>query len=119
MRIAPRLYLSAVVRPLKERLPLASPAIEIARFAVLPNGCHVPTNRAPASNLPGVVGGSAAHEVAAIPLEPPTRILVMDPTAAAPDGERLRGVHAETVQPRVMPLGTQPGAGEPARWKLL
>ena len=84
-----------------------------------PNRRHVPRDRPPAPNLPGVVSGSAAHVVAAVPLEPPTWILLADPSAATPDGERLRGVHAETIQPRVMPLGAQPGAGEPAPWKLL
>ena len=117
--VTPFLYLSAVVRPVKDGLPLAPPTFEIAQFAVLPNRRHVPRDRPPASNLPGVVSGSAAHVVAAIPLEPPTWILLVDPSAATPDGERLRGVHAETIQPRVMPLGAQPGASEPAPWKLL
>src|SRR6185295_1201193 len=110
---------SAVVCPVQGGLPLAPPTFEIARFAVLPNRRHVPRDRPPASNLPGVVDGSAAHVVAAIPLEPPTWILLVDPSAATPHGARLRGVHAETIQPRVMPLGAQPGAGDPAPWKLL
>ena len=118
-QVTPVLYLSAVVCPVKDGLPLAPPTLEIARFAVLPNRRHVPRDRPPASNLPGVVSGSAAHVVAAIPLEPPTWILPVDPSAATPDGERLRGVHAETIQSRVMPLGGQPGASEPAPWKLL
>ena len=117
--VTPFLYLSAVVCPVKDGLPLAPPTFEIARFAVLPNRRHMPRDRPPASNLPGVVGGSAAHVVAAIGLEPPTWILLVNPSAATPDGERLRGVHAETIQPRVMPLGAQPGAGEPAPWKFL
>ena len=53
---------------MKDGLPLAPPTVDIAGFAVLPNRRHVPRDRPPASNLPGVVGGSAAHVVAAIPL---------------------------------------------------
>jgi mannose-6-phosphate isomerase-like protein (cupin superfamily) len=96
------LYLSAVVRPVKDGLPLAPPTFEIARFAVLPNRRHMPCDRPPASNLAGIVGGTAAHVVAAIPLKPPTRILLVDPSLATPDGERLRGVHAEIIQSVVM-----------------
>src|SRR5688572_30867775 len=55
-----------------------------ARFAVLPNRRHVPRYRPPASNLPGVVGSSAAQVVAAIPLKPATWILRVDPSAATP-----------------------------------
>ena len=112
--VTPFLDLSAVVRPVKDGLSLPPPTFEIARFAVLPNRRHVPGDRTPASNLPGIVGGSAAHVVAAIPLKPPARILRVDPAAAAPDAERLRGVHAEIVQARVVPLGAQLGASEPA-----
>ena len=117
--VTPFLDLSAVVRPVKDGLPLPPPTFEIARFAVLPNRRHVSSDRTPASNLPRVVGGSPAHVVAAIPLKPPARILSADPAAAAPDGERLRRVHAEIVQARVMPLDAQLGASEPAPWKLL
>src|SRR5688572_17421395 len=113
------LCLAAVVCPVKDGLSLASPTFEIARFAVLPNRRHVARDCPPASNLAGIVSGPAAHVVAAIPLEPSTWILLVDPSAATPDREGLRGVHAETIQPRVMPLGAQPGAGEPAPWILL
>ena len=109
-----QLQFSAVVCPVQDGLPLSPPALEIAWFAVLPNRRDVPRDRPPAPDLPRVVGGSAAHVVAAIPLEPPAWILLVDPSVAAPDGERLRGVDAEAVQPRIMPLGAQPGAGEPA-----
>ena len=104
---------------MKDGLSLPPPTFEIPRFAVLANRRHVSGDRTPASNLPDVVGGSAAHVVAAIPLEPPAWILLVDPAAATPDGERLRGVHAEAVLARVMPLDAQLGAGEPAPWKLL
>ena len=87
--VIPFLYLPAVVGPVKDGLPLAPPTFEIARLAVLPNRRHVPRDRPPASNLPGVVGGSTTHVVAAIPLEPPAWILRVDPSAATPDGERL------------------------------
>src|SRR6187431_500816 len=109
----------AVVRPVKDGLSLPPPTLEIARHAVLSNRRHVPGDRTPASNLPDVVGGSATHLVAAIPLELAAWILPVDPPTAAPDAEPLRGVHAEAVQARVMPPGAQLGAGEPAAWELL
>jgi len=84
--VTPFLDLSAVVRPVKDGLSLSPPTFEIARFAVLPNRRHVSSDRTPASNLPGVVIGSAAHVVTAIPLEPPTGILRVDPATAAPNG---------------------------------
>src|SRR5688572_13590478 len=94
-------------------LPLLSPALEIAWLAVLAKRRHVPPNRAPAANLPRVVGGSPAQIVAAVPLEPPARILCVDPAVATPGGERLRGVDPEAVQPRVVAIGAQLRAGEP------
>ena len=93
-----------VVRPVEHGLPLFSPALEVAPFAVVPNGGHVPRDRAPASNLTGVVGASPADVVAAIPLKPPARILPVNPAVATPDGERLRRIYAKTVQARIVPL---------------
>jgi len=99
-------------------LPLLSPAFEVAGSAVVPNGGHVPHDRAPASNLPGVVGASPADVVAAISLKPPARILPVNPAVATPDGERLRRIYAKTVQARIVPLAAQPRASEPALRKL-
>ena len=104
-RPAPPARTGRVKSGLKDGLSLPPPTLEIARLAVLPNRRHVSGDRTPASNLPGVVGGSAAHVVAAIPLEPPAWILLVDPPVAAPDAERLRGVHA----------GSSFGAGHAAR----
>ena len=61
--------------------------------------------------------GGGRHVVAAIPLEPPAWILLVNPAAAAPDAERLRGVHAEAVLARVMPLRSPPGVPTPCRWR--
>ena len=113
------LDLSAVVRPVKDGLSLPPPTFEVPRFAVLANRSHVSGDRTPASNLPDVVGGSAAHVVAAIPLESPAWILLVNPAAAAPDAERLRGVHAEAVLARVMPLGAELRVSEPTSRELL
>ncbi len=71
--------LPAVVGPVKDRLPLAAPAPEVARLAVLPDRRHVPGDRPPAPDLPRVVGAPAAHVVPAVPLKPAARILRVDP----------------------------------------
>ena len=42
----------------------------------------------------------------------------MDPAAAPPYGERLRRVDAEAVQPRIVTIGAQLRAREPAGGKL-
>jgi hypothetical protein len=39
-------------------------------------------------------------------LKPATRIFVIDPAIAAPHRKRLRGVHAKTIQLRIVPLWT-------------
>src|SRR5690349_133410 len=93
-------------------------AIEVAGLAVVPDLRDVSRDRAPAFDLTGVVSGSSAHVVAAIPLEPAARILWMNPALAPPFAQRLRGVHAEKVEPRIVPLGTEFRACEPARGKL-
>jgi hypothetical protein len=89
-------------------LPLFSAALEVPSLAVVPNGGHVPLDRVPPSNLPLVVGAPPAQVVPAIPLKPSAWILLADPAAATPDGERLRGVDAETVQARIVAVRAEP-----------
>lgn len=111
--------LPTVVRPMKDSLALPPPALEIARLAVLPNGRHVTRNRSPSSNLPRVVGAPSAEVVAAVPLEPATGVLRPDPAVAPPRRQRLGGVDAEAVEPRLVAGGVQSCPREPAGRKLL
>ena len=69
----------AVVGPVQHRLSLLPPAVEVARFAVLPDRRDVPRDGPPSPDLPRVVGAPAAHVVAAVPLEPAARILRTNP----------------------------------------
>ena len=53
----------------------------------------------PALNLPMVFFGQAAAEiVSAIPLEPPARIVGINPAFSLPDRQRLAGVDPEVIQ---------------------
>src|SRR5262245_25761180 len=81
--------LPAVIGPVQNRLPLPTAAVEVALVAVLPDRRNMPRDRPPSSNLSRVVARPPAHEVPAVPLEPPAWILRMNPTFAAPLGERL------------------------------
>src|SRR5687768_17337726 len=100
-------------------LTLAAPTFEVSLLAVLLDRRDVPRDRAPSANLPRVVGGSTTHVVAAVPLEPAARILRPDPALAPPDRERLRGVDAKTIEPRIVPGGTELRACEPARREFI
>src|SRR4051794_33752419 len=112
------LDLPTVVCPLKDRLPLPAPAVEVARLAVLPDLRHMPRDRPPARDLTRVIGGTAAHVVPAVPLEPPAWILRADPSFAPPGREWLRRLHPKQVEAGVAPAGRQLRVREPARWKL-
>src|SRR4029453_19150873 len=109
---------TAVIGPVQHGLPLPSPAVEVGSSAMLADGRDVPPDRPPSPNLPRVVARPPAHVIPAVPLKPSARILRMDPAVSAPLGERLRRVYAEVVEARVMTVGTQFRAGEPARRKL-
>src|SRR5262245_15343080 len=67
----------------------------------------VSADGSPAADLPLIVADPPAAVIPAVPLEPTPRILVIDPAVGLPDGQRLRGVDAEAVQLRVVPLGAQ------------
>jgi hypothetical protein len=78
--------ISAVVGPVQQGLPLARPAKGIAGLAVLSDLRDVPSKRPPALDLaPVLLGHPPPHEVAAIPLEPAARIVVVKPTVLTPD----------------------------------
>src|SRR5262245_25297550 len=81
---------------------------------------HVAADRLPALDLTAVfVADTAAHVVAAIPLEPAARIVGMDPALLAPDRERLARIDAEEIERTVVPLGRELRACEPARGEFL
>src|SRR5262249_32074595 len=107
--------LAGVVCPMQQRLPLPAPAQEIAGLAVFLHLAHVPFNRLPALDLSCIlIRQTAAHVVAAIPLEPSARIVRVDPAFASPFGQRLACVDPKEIACVVATAGSEFGADEPA-----
>src|SRR5262245_26975177 len=77
--------LSRIVRPVQNRLPLTPSALHIATFAILLHLSNVTLNRFPAFNLPLVIFAAATHVIAAVPLKPAARIVLVDPSFFFPD----------------------------------
>src|SRR5690606_25799120 len=90
-----------------------------AGFAVLPDLRDVAPHRLPASDLARIVAHAAAHEIAAVPLEPAAWIVRVNPALAAPFRQRLAGVDAEIVERAVAACGCEFGPREPGRGKLV
>src|SRR5262250_3186258 len=76
---------SRIIGPMQQRLSLPAPTVQIAAPAVFPHLRHMPLNAAPAANLTFVVGTASAKKIAAVPLEPASRIFVVDPPIRTPD----------------------------------
>src|SRR3954468_2715292 len=110
----PRLDRPAVVGPVQNRLSLSSPALEVTSFAVLADRRHVSRDGAPAPDLPAIVRRAPSAVVAAVPLKPAARILRTNPALMPPFGQRLRRLHAEEVEARIVLRWTEPGARKPA-----
>ena len=87
---------------MKQRLALFRPAFCFAFRTILPDLCDVTTHGAPAFDLSLVVRTTAAHVIPAVPLKPTARIFVIDPAILLPDRERLRGVHLEEIELRIV-----------------
>jgi hypothetical protein len=70
---------------MQQRLSLSWPAIERVGWTILSKLGYMTPHRPPSFNLPLIVGAPATHEVTAIPLKPPARILVINPAVLSPD----------------------------------
>src|ERR1700745_2581709 len=87
---APASDLAAVIGPVQQRLALARTAEHVARLAILLDLPHVAADRLPAPDLRRILRRhAAAHVVAAVPLKPAARIVLVDPSLAPPFGQRL------------------------------
>lgn len=89
---------------MKQRLPLAPAAVEIAAPTILLQLRDVAANGAPAFDLALIIGTTAPEVIAAIPLKPSARIFMVNPTFFLPDRERLRSVHAEEIERGIVTL---------------
>src|SRR5262249_54343815 len=98
----------------------AWPAERVARFAMFLDLRDVPPDRLPALDLARVLlRQPAAHVVAAVPLEPPARVVAKNPALASPFRQRLACIHAEMIERAVASAFCQFRALEPAYGKFL
>jgi hypothetical protein len=79
--------LPAIVRPMQQGLPLTGTAERVTGLTVPLYGGNMPPKGLPPFDLsPILFGQSTPHEVAAVPLEPSPRVVLMDPAVLTPDG---------------------------------
>ena len=98
-------YFPTVIRPVQQRLPLTWTAEGIAGHTVLLDLIDVTPESLPALDLATVFfRHSPAHVVAAVPLEPTTRIVGVDPAFFAPLRQRSASVDPEMVEGTVATL---------------
>ena len=90
----------AVVRPVKERLPLTAMTADVSRLTARLYLGHVPHHRFPALDLTIVIRMTTAHIVAAVPLEPAAWIVWMNPSLALPFDQWLAGMDAKEIERR-------------------
>ena len=104
---------------MQKRLTPPPPARQVAGFAVdfvLPD---LPPQVRPSPDLPGIFGlRSAARVVSAIP-KPAARIVGVNPSLPAPDGQGLARIDAEEVERAIPPLCGKPRLREPTCRKLV
>lgn len=58
----------------------------------------MPGHCLPSFYLSIVIGAPSTHIVPAVPLEPPSRVIGMNPPLFPPVGQRFRGIDAEEIQ---------------------
>lgn len=98
----------AIVGPMKHCLALPGPAGKGGFTAVLFDLSYMPLYGFPSLYLPQVFFWKApAHIVAAVPLEPSARVILMNPAFFYPNRQRLAGVNLEIIQLRIVPLGAK------------
>src|SRR5262249_54152501 len=98
---------------MQHSLALLTPTCQVTAKAILPQLRDVLTNRARATNLTRVIFTPPAHKVAAIPLEPTTRIFCVNPSLLLPYREWLGRIDAKAIQRGVVASRGKLGAVEP------
>jgi hypothetical protein len=79
---------------------------------------HMAAHVAPALDLPCIILVTTAHEIAAIPLKPATRVVGMNPAFLPPVGQRLGGIDTEEIEIGVAAFCIELGFLEPVGRKL-
>jgi hypothetical protein len=97
----------------EEGLALPPPAHEVSGLAMGLELGDMALHGLPSRDLPVIIGASPSQVIAAVPLEPATRILIVDPALGAPIREGLRGVKEEVIELGPMLLMAEPGIFEP------
>jgi hypothetical protein len=103
---------------MEQGLSLSRAAIQSERRAVFADLSDVPADGTPAFYLTLVIWTPSAEIIAAIPLEPASRVFVIDPAFRAPDGKRLRRVNAKEVELRIVTFAAKPRILEPVGGKF-
>lgn len=103
---------------MQQRLALPWTAMEVAPYAVLTDLCDVQGHALPAADLPSVVHVPAAHVIAAVPLKPATRVILVDPAFFPPVRQRPGSPDLEEIQIHVIATRTQLGFFKPVLGKL-
>jgi hypothetical protein len=101
---------------MQQSLPLSTPTVQVTFAAVIDHLGNMAAHGFPAGDLASVVITTPAHVVATIPLEPPARVIGMDPSLLTPIRQWLRRTDAEVVDGRVIAYWRELGFGE---WKFL
>jgi hypothetical protein len=90
---------------MEQSLALSAPTRKIVPLTVSLYLRDMSADSSPTTDLSLIVGTTSSTEIAAIPLEPSARILVIHPAVRSPNRERLRSVDPEVIQLRIMPEG--------------
>jgi len=104
---------------MKQGLALARMTIERALGTRVADLSNVSPHRPPAFDLAFVVERATSHMIPAVPLEPPARIVGINPAFFSPHGEWLRRVDLEKVEFRVVAFGAELRVAEPGAGKLI
>ncbi len=96
------LHTSAIIRPMQYSLALFSMTIRIPHPAILFNLHDVTPHRLPSFDLTRIIWRTSAHIIPAIPLKPPARIILPNPTFLSPNRKRLTGIETKIIKLRIM-----------------
>lgn len=98
---------------MQQCLSLLAPTVEITRPAILFNLRDMPPNGSPPADLALVIRAASPQAVAAVPLEPTSRVLRVNPIFRTPNGKRLRRIDTIEIQFGIMAFWAEFGIFKP------